>query len=179
MQPAASSELARKRMVRQARRDTAPELALRKEIWRSGLRYRIDAAPLPGVRRRADLLFTRARIAVYVDGCFWHSCPRHGTTPKANRDWWIAKLAANAERDRDTDQRLKSAGWRVIRVWEHEDPRTAARKIVAAVKMEDSRRDGVLVRGRTRPKDSVGHNSAGPHQHPDAQCGKDSCGPAR
>ena len=132
-QPAASSERVRIRMVGQARRDTAPELALRKEVWRAGIRYRVDAAPLRGVRRRADLLFTRARIAVYVDGCFWHSCPRHRTTPKANREWWVAKLAANVERDRDTDRRLKASGWQVIRIWEHEDPIAAARSIVAAV----------------------------------------------
>lgn len=72
---------------------------------------------------------------MYLDGCFWHSCPRHHTVPKANREWWVAKLAANVERDRDTDRRLRAAGWKVIRIWEHEDPTDAARRIVAAVGM--------------------------------------------
>jgi DNA mismatch endonuclease, patch repair protein len=119
-------------MERQARRDTKPELALRRAVWRLGLRYRVDVAPLPG-RRRADLVFTRARVAVYVDGCFWHSCPTHATIPKANRDWWITKLAANVQRDRDTDQRLAKAGWTVIRVWEHEDVAVAAGRILEIV----------------------------------------------
>src|SRR5436190_11139972 len=82
--PGASSEHIRRRMERQARRDTKPELALRRAVWRLGLRYRVDIAPIPG-RRRADLVFTRAKVAVYVDGCFWHSCPTHATIPKANR----------------------------------------------------------------------------------------------
>lgn len=113
-------------MQRQARKDTKPELALRGELWRRGLRYRVDVAPLPKMRRRADIVFTKAKVAVYVDGCFWHSCPEHATVPKSNRDWWIEKLAVNVRRDRDTDQRLRSAGWEVVRVWEHEDPSGAA-----------------------------------------------------
>lgn len=78
--------------------------------------------PEPGIRRRADILFTKARVAVFVDGCFWHKCPVHGTEPKANAEWWRAKLQRNVERDRDTDRRLEEAGWTVIRLWEHEDP---------------------------------------------------------
>ena len=96
-------------MERQVRRDTKPELALRGAVWRLGLRYRVDVAPIPG-RRRADLVFTRAKVAVYVDGCFWHSCPSACTVPKANRDWWVAKLQANVARDRDTDARLAAQG---------------------------------------------------------------------
>lgn len=119
-------------MERQARRDTKPELALRSAVWRLGLRYRVDVAPIPG-RRRADLVFTRAKVAVYVDGCFWHSCPEHATVPKANREWWVAKLQANVSRDRDTDARLGVQGWLVIRVWEHEDMDAAARRIERAV----------------------------------------------
>lgn len=126
MRPGASSTAALNRMKRQARRDTAPELALRRELWRRGLRYRLDRAVLPGLRRRPDIVFGPRRVAVFVDGCFWHSCPDHATIPKANRDWWLAKLQRNVERDRDTDQRLEDAGWVVIRVWEHEDARTAA-----------------------------------------------------
>jgi DNA mismatch endonuclease (patch repair protein) len=120
-------------MERQARRDTKPELALRRAVWRLGLRYRVDIAPIPG-RRRADLVFTRAKIAVYVDGCFWHSCPAHATIPKANREWWVAKLDANVRRDRDTDRRLTEAGWTVVRVWEHEVVDAAAQRIALAVR---------------------------------------------
>lgn len=121
-------------MEAQRRRDTKPEMALRRAVWRRGLRYRVDMAPLPKMRRRADLVFTRARVAVYLDGCFWHSCPEHATTPKANRDWWLEKLAANVSRDRDTDERLEAAGWAVVRVWEHEDPEVAAERVAVVVR---------------------------------------------
>lgn len=121
-------------MRRQARRDTAAELAIRREVWRRGLRYRVDAKPLAGLRRRADLVFTRALVAVYVDGCFWHRCPVHATIPRSNGEWWAAKLEANVRRDRDTDGRLWVAGWTVVRVWEHEDPASAADRIEALVR---------------------------------------------
>ena len=121
-------------MKRQARRDTKAELAVRRALWRRGLRYRVDVNPLPGSRRGADLVFTRARVAVFVDGCFWHSCPTHGTMPKANHDWWRAKLARNRERDADTDRRLLGSGWTSIRIWEHEDPAEAAERVIAVVR---------------------------------------------
>ena len=132
--PSASSPLTRARMQRQGRRDTAPELSLRRAVWRRGLRYRVDVAPIRGPRRRADLVFARAKVAVYVDGCFWHSCPKHATTPKANREWWIEKLGANVARDRDTDRRLNEAGWIALRIWEHEDPDTAAARVERVVR---------------------------------------------
>jgi DNA mismatch endonuclease (patch repair protein) len=113
------------------RRDTPGELALRSQLHRRGLRFRVDT-PVLGLRRRPDIVFRGKRIAVFVDGCFWHGCPQHGTVPKANRDWWVAKLAANESRDRDTDERLSDAGWVVIRVWEHEDPVAAADRIASA-----------------------------------------------
>ena len=100
---------------------------------RRGLRFYVDRAPLPGVRRRADLVFPRRRVAVYVDGCFWHRCPLHATDPKNNAEWWADKLAGNVKRDRDTDSRLAAAGWTVIRVWEHEDPITAATRVAEAL----------------------------------------------
>lgn len=116
------------------RRDTPKELALRQELHRRGLRYLVDAPPLPELRRRADLVFRGPRIAVFVDGCFWHRCPQHGTTPIANHNWWLAKLERNRERDRDTDLRLRKAGWRVIRVWEHDPIGSAANRVERAVR---------------------------------------------
>lgn len=121
------------RMSRQRRTGTAPETALRSELHRRGLRYFVDRAPLRGQRRRADLVFPRRKIAVYVDGCFWHCCPEHATYPKNNAEWWADKLAGNVARDRDTDTRLAEEGWLVVRVWEHEDPATAADRVQAVV----------------------------------------------
>lgn len=100
-------------------RDTAPELALRRELHRRGLRYRVDLALPELPRRRMDIVFTRARLVVLVDGCFWHGCPEHASTAKANADFWAAKIHANQRRDTDTDQRLTAAGWTVVRIWEH------------------------------------------------------------
>src|SRR5215210_4017529 len=98
-------------MSRARRRDTAPEWAIRREAHRRGLRYKVDA-PLPGLpRRRADMVFVGPRVAVFVDGCFWHSCPVHRSIPAANRDWWLAKLQRNEERDRHTDAHLRALGW--------------------------------------------------------------------
>lgn len=81
------------------------------------------------MRRRADLVFPRRKVAVYVDGCFWHSCPVHATKPRNNAQWWADKLAANVARDRDTDEKLLAEGWRVVRIWEHEDPAIAADRV--------------------------------------------------
>ena len=122
------------RMAKQRRRDTELEVALRRELHRVGLRYFVDKAPLPGMRRRADVVFPRRLVAVYVDGCFWHSCPQHATHPKNNAQWWADKLAANVARDRDTDRRLAEAGWTVVRIWEHEDPVIASERVVEAVR---------------------------------------------
>lgn len=121
------------RMSRQRRADTEPELALRRELHRRGIRYFVDRAPIRGQRRRADLVFPRHRIAVYVDGCFWHCCPEHATYPKNNAEWWAEKLAGNVARDRETDAALAAAGWQVIRVWEHEDAILAANRVQAAL----------------------------------------------
>jgi DNA mismatch endonuclease, patch repair protein len=137
--PDASSPHARRRMQRQARAGTYPELALRRLVHAHGLRYRVDhKLPLPASRRRADLLFIGAKVAVFVDGCFWHACPAHSTQPKANGAWWQAKLAANVARDRDTDRALEAAGWTVVRVWEHEDPHLAAARVVTEVRRQSS-----------------------------------------
>lgn len=97
------------------------------------------AYPVPGQRRRTiDVAFTRAKIAVFIDGCFWHCCPDHGNSPRANRSWWETKLAANRERDLDTDRMLHELGWRVIRFWEHEDPHEAAAKVRRIVAGEET-----------------------------------------
>ncbi len=111
-------------------RDTPAELAIRRVLHRRGLRYRVDYQPVPDLRRRADIVFTKQRLAVFVDGCFWHCCPSHGSAPKANAEWWSEKLSNNVRRDRETDDRLLAAGWRVLRFWEHEDPEFVAERII-------------------------------------------------
>ncbi len=121
-------------MKRTRRRDTAPELATRSALHRLGLRFRVDRAVLPGSRRRADIVFTRAKVVVFIDGCFWHGCPAHGTMPKANREFWEEKLAANRSRDRSTDEQLERAGWKVMRFWEHADPESAAALVASEVR---------------------------------------------
>lgn len=115
------------------RRDTPPELRLRSALHRLGLRYAVDEAPLKGIRRRADVLFRSSSVAVFVDGCFWHGCPTHGTWPKQNAEWWRKKIEANRKRDADTDRTLHERGWAVVRVWSHEDPQTASHLIAALV----------------------------------------------
>jgi len=125
-------------MQRQARRDTVPELSVRRELHRLGLRYRVDRPVGPGVRRRADVLFGTAKVAVFVDGCFWHRCPQHATDPRANAQWWRDKLDRNVARDRETDATLAAQGWLVVRVWEHEDAVAAAARIAEAVRARRS-----------------------------------------
>lgn len=115
-------------------RDTRPELAVRRAVHAMGLRYRVSARPLPDLRRTADLVFTRARVAVFVDGCFWHGCPLHHTVASANGAYWAEKLRTNRERDADTDRRLIEAGWRPVRLWEHEPVEQAARRIADEVR---------------------------------------------
>lgn len=103
------------------RRDTTPELAVRRLLHARGYRYRVDFAPLPGLRRRADIVFTKARVSVFIDGCFWHGCPDHGRSGFAhNADYWPGKIAGNIARDANTNSRLTAAGWTVLRFWEHE-----------------------------------------------------------
>ncbi|WP_308113329.1 very short patch repair endonuclease [Antribacter soli] len=122
-------------MSRAKRRDTAPELALRRELHARGLRYRVTF-PVPGQRRRTiDVAFTRAKLAVFIDGCFWHGCPEHGTRPRSNSAWWRDKLAANQARDADTDRTLIELGWTVIRAWEHEAAADVADRIESIVRV--------------------------------------------
>lgn len=116
------------------RRDTKPEMAVRRAVHAAGLRYRVDVRPLVQLNRRADLVFSRARVAVFVDGCYWHGCPEHGTVAKSNASYWSTKIARNRERDRDTDLQLGAAGWHVVRIWEHQDPVCAADNIAKVVR---------------------------------------------
>lgn len=116
-------------------RDTSPELALRSILHARGLRFRKRLTIRLGGRRwtQPDVVFTRQRIAVYVDGCFWHRCPVHGTRPKGNAAYWSPKLDRSVARDRDTDARLAALGWTVVRAWEHEEPDAVAERVVAAL----------------------------------------------
>jgi len=123
-----------RRMRATAGRDNAAERALRSALHATGLRFRIHRRLLPGSTRTTDVVLPRAQVAVFVDGCFWHGCPIHGTWPKRNSEWWRAKIDANRRRDRDTDTRLSALGWEVVRIWEHEDPIEAAARIAMVVR---------------------------------------------
>jgi DNA mismatch endonuclease, patch repair protein len=138
----ASTPGVRRRMQLQRERDTVPEIALRRELHRRGLRYRLDRAIVPGTkRRRVDIVFPSPRVAVFVDGCFWHGCEQHRRALPTVNDWyWPEKLATNRRRDQDTDQRLSDAGWVVVRIWEHEDVVTAADVVERAVRARRSAR---------------------------------------
>lgn len=114
-------------------RDTQPERLIRRLVHANGLRYRVAARPLPDLRRTADLVFRPAKVAVFIDGCYWHGCPEHYVAPKTNPGYWSDKVARNVARDRDTDQRLTEAGWLVLRFWEHQNSDVCALAIVDAV----------------------------------------------
>lgn len=125
----ATSAGTRRSMRANKGRDTKPELALRRAVHALGLRYRVSSRPVPEVRRTADLVFTRAHVAVFLDGCFWHGCPEHHSVAKSNAEYWSTKVETNRRRDRQTDELLEAAGWEVIRVWEHEDSNAAAARV--------------------------------------------------
>lgn len=130
----ASSSLARSACMRGNRRaGTKPEMKLRSFLHRRGLRFRKDMRlDLPGGRVRPDIVFTRAKLAIFVDGCFWHGCPEHSRPPSVNRWYWVPKLQQNRDRDERNDEALRGAGWQSIRVWEHEPVGAAARRIEGA-----------------------------------------------
>jgi DNA mismatch endonuclease (patch repair protein) len=129
----ASSDGARRSMLGNKRRDTQPELAVRRLLHAKGLRYRVDFRPDPAVRSRADIVFTKQKVAVFIDGCFWHGCPLHATYPKANAEYWLPKLARNMQRDAEVTSLLEGLGWTVLRYWEHQDPMSSASDIAALV----------------------------------------------
>lgn len=119
-------------MSKQARSGTQPELELRRALHRDGYRFRVGW-PVPGMRRRTiDVALTRRKIAVFVDGCFWHGCPDHSTLPQANSTWWQEKLAGNVARDVETSRHLEGLGWAVVRVWEHESTEVALARVAGA-----------------------------------------------
>lgn len=125
VRPPPKSAAVAAQMSRMPRKDTLPELLLRREMHARGLRYRLHAK-LPG---RPDIVLTRAKLAIFVDGCFWHRCPEHGILPKNNREWWLEKLEANVARDRRNDDALGALGWHVVHIWEHEPSREAAERV--------------------------------------------------
>jgi DNA mismatch endonuclease, patch repair protein len=125
------------------KRDTGPELRLRSALHRSGLRFRVNHAIRPDAGRmvRPDIVFSRARLAVFVDGCFWHACPEHGTNPRRNSSYWRPKLDRNVVRDRQVDERLSAAGWQVLRIWEHQTVDEAVALVRGAVHADRRRTD--------------------------------------
>lgn len=132
--PAASTAGRRRNMQANRRRDTKPELALRSALHRAGFRYRVDyRIDFPGGRVRPDIVFTRKRIAVFVDGCFWHCCPEHGSRPSINQSYWSPKLTRNAERDARNTELLREADWTVLRIWEHESVPSALNRVSEAL----------------------------------------------
>lgn len=128
-----SSPMASRRMARVRQKGTGAEIALRRELYRSGLRFRVSYEVLKKPRRVADIAIPRFRIAVFVDGCFWHGCPEHATWPKQNSEFWRQKLEANRTRDADTNARLNLIGWTVLRFWEHESPIRATEAILKVI----------------------------------------------
>lgn len=130
----ASSAGTRRSMKGNRSKNTSPEVAIRRRLHASGLRYRLHVALLAGSRRSADIVFPRQRVAVFVDGCYWHGCPEHYTVPRANAAFWRAKVQDNRARDLDTTSRFQEEGWTVLRVWEHESPEQAASRIEQVVR---------------------------------------------
>lgn len=124
------------RFSRTRGRDTKPELLVRGELHRLGKRYRVNYAPLPGLRRTADVVFTKQRVAVFIDGCFWHGCPEHYVEPKTRTGFWAAKIAGNAARDAETTRILEEAGWTALRFWEHEPVVAVVAEIVTRISDE-------------------------------------------
>ncbi|GAA1434555.1 very short patch repair endonuclease [Microlunatus lacustris] len=132
--PGTADRALSERMSRLKRRDNGPELAVRRLLHAAGLRYRV-AWPVPGQRRRTiDIAFTRLRLAVFIDGCFWHGCPQHLHVPKNNAAWWVRKIETNRGRDADVTAQLGSMGWTVKRFWEHQDPAEVCTQVLTWVK---------------------------------------------
>lgn len=136
-------------MARVRQRGTDIEIELRKALYALGLRYRLQVPLLSKPRRVADIVFLGPRVAVFVDGCFWHGCPLHATWPKENAEFWRAKIEANRARDTDTDRRLSELGWKVVRIWAHESPADAARHVSRIVEMRKQTRQPMITTDRS------------------------------
>lgn len=135
--PKASSITVKHRMQAQPRLNTSCEMAIRRLLFSEGVRYRVHSRPISSLRREADIVFRKMKIAVFIDGCFWHGCPQHKKVIKTHRLWWERKISKTKERDMDTDEKLQSFGWTVIRIWEHENPEEAAGRILKALKTQN------------------------------------------
>lgn len=145
-----SSEMASRRMASVRRGGTTPELELRRVLHARGLRFRVDRPLLQDKRRRVDIVFGPARVAVFVDGCFWHGCPEHATWPASNEEFWRQKIETNRQRDQDTNFQLEADGWHVVRIWEHEDPTVAADRVEHLVRGRRAAGVGCRTSGRQR-----------------------------
>ncbi|WP_137726524.1 very short patch repair endonuclease [Prescottella subtropica] len=157
----ASTPSVRSRMQRQQSRDTKPELAVRRLLHRDGLRYRVDTAPLENLRRRADVVFRSARVALFIDGCYWHGCPTHGQrTTTVNGTYWREKIERNRARDRDTDRQLRAAGWLSLRAWEHDDPREVAEMVITEVRSRTRVRQSESMHGPGSPSREMASGEA-------------------
>lgn len=148
--PRPSDAATAKRMQLQRQRNTGCELAVRRLLHAKGLRYRIDCRAEKGVPRRADIVVRPAKVAVFVDGCFWHGCPEHWKAPSRHETWWTNKVSANAKRDRETTLLLERAGWLVIRAWEHEEPEAVADRVLEAVRERHPRGARLRIAGGPR-----------------------------
>lgn len=136
--PAAKSPVVSEEMRRMPEKNTGPEIAVRKALFKEGFRYRLHY-PVPGERRRTiDIAFPKVKIAIFIDGCFWHGCSKHRKIPKSNYEWWKTKIEGNRVRDKDTDRKLRSDGWTVLRYWEHVPVNVVISKIEEAILMRRS-----------------------------------------
>jgi DNA mismatch endonuclease (patch repair protein) len=141
----ASSPHVRASMQGNRSKDTKPELAVRRELHARGLRYFKNRRPVRAIRRTADIVFPTPRLAVFIDGCFWHGCPEHHTVARTNADYWSAKVERNRNRDKETDDLLADAGWTVLRIWEHVGVAEAADIVQTAV-------EAAVVSGAVKPR---------------------------
>ena len=145
--PAPLNDMVSAQMSRMPRKDSGPEVSLRRYLHRQGLRYRLHVRALPGT---PDIVLGRARVAVFVDGCFWHGCREHGGIPKNNGDWWREKIRGTQERDRRKDEQLVALGWLPVHVWEHDCPESGGERIVALLSQRTGKMGGMTASDRSK-----------------------------
>lgn len=161
---AASSTAVSAQMRAQRERDTPREAELRRRIYAKGYRYLIHAKVVPGTRREADLAFRTSKVAVFLDGCFWHGCRDCKTIPKTNREFWRKKIDENRARDADTDRRLHEVGWISVRIWEHESLEDAVARVEAVLPARGVAKRNVV------PKDDLEHGKVGTYSNHRCRC---------